>query len=355
MSMLAKNNTRSAQMFESVEGARIYQIPVEAFPGFWMFVYVVFVNDHRVLIDSGSNFIQSNENLDEGMEYVSEQEGKLISYGDLTHIFITHGHIDHFGGLAYLKPQTEAKIGVHSLDKRNLTNYEERLVIVAKRLDRYLLESGVTVDKAKDMHEMYMLSKSLYQSVEIDFTYDEVGMRVGPFEMLHVPGHSAGIVIIRLHDVLFSGDHVLSGISPHQSPESLTLNTGLGHYLNSLKVAKHWAADVRLTLGGHKDPIDDLGTRIDEIRAEHAERLNKIMRMFAETRTIEEVSAELFGKVDGYNVLLALEEAGAHVEYLYQRGLLGIDNLEQIDKGDGVVPIRYRRLDGKVVFDVTKL
>ena len=27
----------------------------------------------------------------------------------------------------------------------------------------------------------------------------------------------------------------------------------------------------------------------------------------------------------------AIEEAGAHVEYLYQRGLLGIDNLDEIE------------------------
>ena len=48
-----------------------------------------------------------------------------------------------------------------------------------------------------------------------------------------------------------------------------------------------------------------------------------------EPHTIAEVSQALFGEVHGYNVLLALEEAGAHVEYLYQRGLLGIENLEE--------------------------
>jgi glyoxylase-like metal-dependent hydrolase (beta-lactamase superfamily II) len=347
--------SRSTKMFKTDQGARIYQIPLEAFPDFWMFAYLVFVDDYLVLIDTGSNYIQSNENLDGGFQFVGEKEGKTIGYEDLTHIFITHGHIDHFGGLAYLKPKTNAKIGVHSLDWRNLTNYEERLVIVAKRLDQYLLESGVLPDKAKDMHDMYMLSKSLYHSVDIDFTHDEVGMRVGPFEMLHVPGHSAGIVIIRLHDVLFSGDHVLSRISPHQSPESLSLNTGLGHYLLSLQAAKDWAGDVRLTLGGHNSPIEDLAGRIDEIRTEHAERLNKIMEMFADIHTIAEISAKLFGKVDGYNVLLAVEEAGAHVEYLYQRGLLGIDNLEKIEQREAIVPVQYHRLDADVKFDINNI
>ena len=239
MAAPVKDTARTVQFFETKAGARIYQLPLEAFPNFWMFAYVIFVDDYIVLIDTGSNFANSNEKLDEGFRIVSEHEGKSIRYSDLTHIFITYGHIDHFGGLAYLKPQTNAKIGVHSLDRRNLTNYEERLVIAAKRLDHYLLEAGVTPDRAEELHDMYMLSKSLYHSVEVDFTFDERGMQVGSFEFLHVPGHSAGIVIIKLHDVLFSGDHVLAGISPHQSPESLTLNTGLGHYLESLQAAKN--------------------------------------------------------------------------------------------------------------------
>lgn len=355
MATRTKERTRKAKKFETEHGARIYQIPLEAFPDFWMFAYLVFVEDYCVLIDTGSNYFQSNENLDAGFQSVGEQEGKTIAYEDLTHIFITHGHIDHFGGLAYLTSQTDAKIVVQSLDRRNLTNYEERLVIVAKRLDRYLLESGVAPNKAKDMHDMYMISKSLYRSVEIDQTFDKAGMKIGPFEMLHVPGHSAGIVIIRLHDVLFSGDHVLSKISPHQSPESLTLNTGLGHYLDSLVDAKKWAGDIRLTLGGHKAPIKDLAGRIDEIRREHAERLNRIMEMFADTSTIADISAKLFGKVEGYNVLLAVEEAGAHVEYLYQRGLLGISNLEQIDQSEEIVPVQYRRLHADVSFDINNI
>jgi hypothetical protein len=53
--------------------------------------------------------------------------------------------------------------------------------------------------------------------------------------------------------------------------------------------------------------------------------------------------AGLFGETHGYNVLLALEEAGAHVEYLYQRGELGIENLQELAGSSGPVPIHYRR------------
>ena len=50
----------------------------------------------------------------------------------------------------------------------------------------------------------------------------------------------------------------------------------------------------------------------------------------------------------GYNVLLALEEAGAHVEYLYQRGLLAIDNLLDLESSSGPAAICYRSLPRQV-------
>ncbi len=235
-------------------------------------------------------------------------------------------------------------MGVHELDLRNLTNYEERLAMVARRLRSFLFEAGVEAERVDQLIERYKITKSLYQSVRVDFTYEAIGMRLGPFEMLHVPGHCAGHVVIRLHDVLFSGDHVLDETSPHQSPEHLTLSTGLDHYLKSLAACASGRRNIRLTLGGHKDPIIDLHARIDEIERLHAERLEKTLWLMEEPHTIAEVSQALFGEVHGYNVLLALEEAGAHVEYLYQRGLLGIENLEEVERACQPLPIRYRCL-----------
>ena len=58
-------------------------------------------------------------------------------------------------------------------------------------------------------------------------------------------------------------------------------------------------------------------------------------------RTIYEISKALFPDVNGFNDLLALEETGAHVEYLYQRGNLSIDNLESFLQSDRKNPARY--------------
>jgi glyoxylase-like metal-dependent hydrolase (beta-lactamase superfamily II) len=335
------------RVFRSSGGADIFQIPMPEFPGLWGYAYLVIFVDPGlgelvVLIDAGSGFGESNQYLQNGFDAVSQQLGRDISLRDLTHILITHGHIDHFGGLNFVRQHSQAQLGIHELDRRILTNYTERLSVVAHRLSEYLVEAGVGKERCQRLLDMYLVTKSLFKPVCVDFTYQSIGMRLGPFEMLHVPGHCAGHVVIRLHDILFSGDHVLEETSPHQAPEQLTLSTGLDHYLNSLELLRSWAPSIHLTLGGHKQPIFNLEKRIDAIHDLHRTRLQDVLNILAAPHSIADVSKILFTDVHGYNVLLALEEAGAHVEYLYQRGLLEITNLEELEKSQGPVPLKYR-------------
>jgi glyoxylase-like metal-dependent hydrolase (beta-lactamase superfamily II) len=340
------------EFYQSNNGARIYRIPLELFPILEGYAHLVFADDIVALIDVGSGFGESNDQLEAGMEEIRTRYGERANWEDLTHVLITHGHVDHFGGLRYVRERTQAKIGIHELDLRVLANYEERLKIVENRLRAYLVEAGVAGNKREGIMTLYLLNKHLYSSLAPDFTYNAEGMRVGPFRIIHVPGHCPGQVVLQLDDVLFSGDHILEKTSPHQAPESLSLNTGLGHYLESLQVTRRISDGIHLTLGGHEGPIYDLGARIQEIEGLHLERLEQVLDLLNEPLTVAQISHTLFPEVEGYDELLALEEAGAHVEYLVQRGYLGIDNLIELDF-ESPAPIRYRRLEGKDRLEVT--
>ncbi len=331
----------SFAQYTTCKGAHIFRLPLEGFPGFWAYAYLVLMDEMKVLIDAGTGWVNSNQGLDDGLA----QAG--VGWGDLTHILFTHGHIDHFGGLGYIRARTAARVGIHELDVRNITHYEERVFVVDRRLEKYLVEAGVPLERRNEMMRLYRLNKGIFTSQPVDFTYQALDMRLDPFEFLHVPGHTAGHVVIRLHDFLFSGDHILDGISPHQSPERLTLNTGLGHYLESLSVMEKWDAGSRLTFGGHNDPISDLPARIGILRQRHTERLSAMLAAFDIPKTTCELADALFPRVRGYDTLLAIEETGAHVEYLYQRGLLHVVNLPELEADDST-PLRYQRVDDTV-------
>ena len=186
---------------------------------------------------------------------------------------------------------------------------------------------------------VYLWAKSFYRSTPVEFLLEEGESVRGGFDVMHVPGHCPGQVCLRLDDILFTADHVLARTTPHQAPESITNHMGLDHYLTSLARIARWG-EVRLGLGGHEAPIENLKARVAEIRAVHEQRLEQTLGICRQPSSVAEISKALFGRVKSYHVLLALEEAGAHVEYLYQRGELAVANLDELEREDQAI-IRY--------------
>lgn len=320
--------------FETSSGSKIHRISLEVFPSFWAYAYVVQKDDCRVLIDTGSGTDSSHANLSSGLAQTGLQPS------DLTHIFLTHAHIDHFGGLAKLRSITNARIGVHELDLQTVAHHEARLALIGRRLASFLTESGLSEETREQVLSMYRFTKAIYQSVPVDFTYEAVDMQVGPFEFIHLPGHCPGHVAIRLEDVIFCGDMVVERVTPHLSPESINPYSGLDHYLESLARFGQWSKGARLILNGHNEAIIDLPAQIESTKQNILRRVSKAVEALHEPLTIEEICRAVYGEMNGYNQLLVMEKTGAYIEYLYEHGMIGITNPDELEQGK---PARYRR------------
>ena len=321
------------------DGRRIYGVPVRSFPRLVSIVHVISDGAKLILIDTGSGRGDSNDDLIAGLAQIGAQYGESVTLADMDEIWITHGHMDHFGGLPFVRQFSEAPIGVHILDRRVISNFEERRIVAARRLDAFLEGAGIEQVHREKLMSMYLWSKDIYKSLPIQFLIEEGEPLHGGVMPYHTPGHCPGQVCLMIDDIMLTSDHVLSRITPHQAPESITRHMGLSHYLDALsKIQK--VPGIRLGIGNHEDTMDDVYSRIDEIKAAHDDRLSKVMDICQEPKSISEVSKALFGKVENYHILLALEEAGAHVEYLHQRGELMATNLEEIERTPYPV-IRY--------------
>jgi glyoxylase-like metal-dependent hydrolase (beta-lactamase superfamily II) len=326
----------SVKKFTTRAGVRLYQIPMVVFPnGFVGYSYLVFDAGPLTLIDAGSGFGDSSTHLLDGIQTVADEFGEKFSIKDIDHIIVTHGHLDHYGGVAFMAEQTGARVGIHELDRRVLTNYEERLIMATKDLTVYLERAGVPDAERGKMIEMYNFAKQHVKSVQVDFSLDEEVMFEG-MRFYHVPGHCPGQVCIRIGEVMITADHILSRTTPHQAPESITHYTGLGHYRDSLRKIAH-VDGIELGLSGHEDPIEDVYQRIEDILHSHDRKLNRVLDIMKTANfplTIKEITNLMYPDKIGYETLLALEEAGAHIEYLYQHGTISVANLSQVEQED---------------------
>ena len=184
-----------------------------------------------------------------GWRQIRSEFGESISLADIGRIVITHGHIDHFGGLAFLHAKSpQAEIAIHELDVRILTGFEER-VAVAKKAMRQFLERPASAATCSRVSSICTATRRRTRTAcrwraRWSTTSNSTGCGSSTRRDTALARCAS-----QWDDVLLSADHILPEISPHQAPESIMPYTGLGHYLESLdKVAPH--RRVRSGVGG---------------------------------------------------------------------------------------------------------
>jgi glyoxylase-like metal-dependent hydrolase (beta-lactamase superfamily II) len=326
-----QHGVAGVRRFHSSRGARIYCMSVETFPHHINNVYLLLEDDSRILFDCGSGMSSSRRDLALGFAVVRAAFGEDVRYEAIDWCVVSHAHFDHFGGANLVKEQTSARLAVHELDARVLSCFAERIVIASKDCDVFWRRAGVPDDERAALLEMYSAAKAAFRPQEVDRALRD-GDAIGPgYRVHHVPGHCPGLLCLQVNDVLLTSDHVLARITPHQFPQAITPFGGLEHYFHSLAKIRRLEG-VNFALGGHEEPIWDLRKRIDAIALFHRDRLAKVLSLCEQPRTVVQVAAGLFGEQEGYSRILALDEAGAHVEYLHQLGQLRIANLEDVSR-----------------------
>ena len=328
--------------FVSSTQTRIYRIPCRVFADLTARVYLLIGAGPPTLVDTGSGQGDSTRHIMAGLDAVRSGFGETVRPADVRRILITHGHVDHVGGLAELAAKTGAEVGIHALDRRVLVACEERVTLATKAMRRFLQQAGVEDRRQSELIETYGYPIKRVRKARVDFTLED-GRQLDGVQFVHTPGHSPGHVCMLVGDVLLSGDHVLPRTIPQQWPESVAPNTGLGHYLESLEKIRR-IEGVSLALGGHEPPIGDVGRRIDQIRDCHLRRLDRVLEIVAGRKrpvTISEISRQMYPHAKEFQDFLALTDVGSRVEYLYQRGHLAIANLDEVQQEENP-PYRYQ-------------
>lgn len=206
--------------------------PVQLAPDVYKVDGVRIANVYLVAIDEGLLLV------DTGMPGSAKRIVAFIeSLGrhatDLRYIVLTHCDIDHIGSVARLKELTGAQVAIHELDAPVLAG-EQRpqkggLVMLALR--RLLRIRPVVPD--------LLLND---------------GDTIGGFKVMHVPGHTAGSLVLWREDgVAFSGDALLSDKRGQILMPDPRLALDRAQALASAERIK--VLPIKLLLAGHGAPV----------------------------------------------------------------------------------------------------
>lgn len=172
--------------------------------------------------------------------------------GRISHIFVTHAHLDHSAGAASLSRETGAPV----------IAFGDALAGRSPVMRRLAADGGVGGGEGLD-HSF--APDILLRDGEM-FETPDWSLRAH-----HTPGHAGNHLCFQLDDLLFCGDIVLGWSSTLISPP----DGDLGDYFRSLE--RIGAIESRRLLPAHGAAIDDPAARLAELAAHRRERTAQIL------------------------------------------------------------------------------
>lgn len=283
-------------------------------------IYII-TGEKNLVIDTGFNRKECEDSLKDAFEELG------IKSADL---FITHLHADHCG-LAHKFQESGSKIYASKIDG-DIIN-----AVIGNRywndIEEIFIKYGFPRAKAGKNTD-YHPGKKYCNEDEIKFTYVKEGdiLEYGgyKFKVIETPGHTAGHV--SLYDenekILLCGDHILGNITPNICIE-VNFDNPLQSYFKSLEKVKN--LDIKLLLTAHREMVNNVYDRIEELFNHHNDRLAEVMKIVRRgEKTAYTVAQDMTWDIRCKNwnefplpqKWFATGEAIAHLQYLYSIGKL---------------------------------
>ncbi|GGW18550.1 MBL fold hydrolase [Streptomyces capoamus] len=321
--------------FDHGGGVRAVRVPIPDNPLGYTLVYVVDTDRGPVLVDTGWDDPGSWDTLAAGLAACGTAVGEV--YG----VVVTHHHPDHHGLSARVREASGAWVTLHAADAAIVRRTRETRpeqwwsYMAAKLTAAGAPEEHVAPLRTPRAGNLPGLSPA---PPDREIVHGELldlpGRRL---RAIWTPGHTPGHVCLHLEEQhpgglpgdgrLFSGDHLLPGISPHiglyEDPDDATVTDPLGDYLDSLeRIGRLTPAEV---LPAHQHPFTDAPGRVRALLDHHQGRLAGLLALLAEPLTPWRLAERMewnrpWADLPYGSRTIAVSEAESHLRRLVKLG-----------------------------------
>lgn len=331
--------TQVTQVTDHGGGVHSIKVPIPDNPLGHTLVHLVDTDRGPVLIDTGWDDPASWDTLVAGLDALG------TAVADIHGVVITHHHPDHHGLSGQVREASGAWIAMHEADTAIVRRTRESEP--GTWLD-YLTRKLAAVGAPDDHLAPLRAARSGGRLRALPGLRSALPDReIVPGELLDLagrrlravwtPGHTPGHVCLHLeerhpaglagHGRLFSGDHLLPGISPHiglyEDPDDTTVTDPLGDYLASLeRIGRLGVAEV---LPAHQHAFTDAGGRVRELLDHHEERLTGLLALLATPLTPWQLAERMewnrpWEQIPHGSRSIAVSEAESHLRRLVKLG-----------------------------------
>lgn len=285
-------------------------------------VYVIEEDGGGVaLFDAGIGTREGRDAIHHGFDRAG------LSLGDIRRIFVSHGHLDHYGYARAAQEASGAPVYAHHRDHDKVTGRDrtnQRLQLYAA----YLVRLGAPPHLLEHVRVHWQDAQRMARPIE-DVRPLEPGARLRfrrfSAEVLHLPGHTPGLVCLwdAEHRVLFSDDHLLERVSPNPlldlEGNAEPRHKALVEYLRSAQRVRE--LPVALVAPGHAEPFAGHVEIIDRLVSFYRLRQERILDLLREgPQTPADLSPKIFPRAREHQLYLTLSEVLGNLEVLEEEG-----------------------------------
>lgn len=290
--------------------------------------YAVKGRDGWTIVDAGLNYDPARK------AWLKFMDRYGFSAGEITGIYITHYHPDHYGAAGWLQQLSGAPVYMSSADAALADKIWKQGRRNMELLSRMYLENGVPPALVSKMMGNINDTRSMV-APNPDLTplsgVKEVRLGDRYYRVVSTPGHTDGHICFydEENGILLSGDHLLPHITSNISLWPQSHPNPLDNFLTSL--AENNRLKVSLALPAHGRCFTNVDQRLAELADHHRQRLNLMKRIASRGASAYQVCREVFGdELPVQEIRFALTETLAHLVYLEKRGELRVSREDTV-------------------------